>query len=392
MQRTRVSPIVVLTCLTMLLIMGQAGEASQWTLVTVLHTNDIHGNVAPRNDSGGLARAATLVRQIRTVMPNVVLLDAGDIIHGTPEDYLSRGKATISAMNAASYDAAATGNHEYDFGLDALEEVISTATFPFLAANVNATSGENWNGLAPSIVLNAGGIRIGVIGLATLETVSLHWPGSIKDIRVYDPIETAKLLVPKVRESVDVLIILSHLGIDLDRILAREIDGIDFIIGGHSHTAIDQWEWVGNTLIAQTGAYCRALGRIDFIVRKNGTKAEIWSVNGKTRRWNELPRPPLGLRYPDGPLVAVGNSIEEDRSVLQAYLPFRKNADKYLSQEVGFAQTDIPGRTDSQDESPSANLMADAVREFAQSDVAIVDANAVGARKLTKGPIRVEDL
>ncbi len=391
MHRARDFLIPALTWLVLWLF-GQVGAASQWTLITILHTNDIHGSIMPRDASSGLSRAATLVKQIRNSMPNVILLDAGDIIHGTPEDYLSRGKASILAMNAVEYDAAATGNHEYDFGLDVLEEVVSTATFPFLAANIKSAPGGDWNKIAPYAILNANDVKIGVIGLTTLETVSLHWPGSIKDIRIDDPIATAKKLVPELRKSVDVLVILSHLGADLDRLLAREVQGIDFIVGGHSHTAIEQWEWIGDTLIAQTGAYCKALGRIDFIIRKQDTKAEIWSVNGKTRRWNDLPRPPLGATYPNGPLVAVNNTITEDQAVLNAYLPFRRSTDRYLSLTIGYARTDIPGREPGKDESPSANLMADAVREFAKSDVAIVDANAVGSRGLARGPIRIENL
>lgn len=385
--------LVLLSATALIVPCKEAQAASQWILVTILHTNDIHGCVMPKNGLGGLARAATLIKQARSQMPNVIVLDAGDIIHGTPEDYLSQGLASISAMNAARYDAATTGNHEYDFGLDVLEKAISAATFPFLAANVRSVAGDNWNGVVPYVILTVNGVKVGVVGLTTLETISLHWPGSIKDIRVEDPLETAKQVVPAVRELVDVLVVLSHLGAELDRQLASEVPGIDFIVGGHSHTVIDRWEWVSDTLITQTGAYCRALGRIDFIVRKKSDgKAEIWSVNGKNRCWNDLSRRPLGITYPNGPLLSVDDSIKEDDDIRKAYLPFRRWVDRWLSVQVGYAEDDIPGRQSGQEESQSANLIADAVREFANCDVAIIDANSIGSRGLAKGPIRVGQL
>ncbi|MGQ9581872.1 MAG: bifunctional metallophosphatase/5'-nucleotidase, partial [Armatimonadota bacterium] len=356
---------------------------SQWKLVTILHTNDIHGNILPRSGPGGLARAATLINQVRSQLPNVILLDAGDIIHGTSEDYLSRGIASISVMNAIGFQAATTGNHEYDFGLDVLERVASIAQFPLLAANVRSVRGGDWNGIIRCVVLNIDSICIGILGLTTLETVSLHWPGSIKDIVVEDPIATAKQLVPTLRSSVDVLVVLSHLGFDQDRLLAEEVPGIDFIIGGHSHTVVNNWNWVGDTMITQTGAYCRALGRIDFIVHKRNGKAEIWSVNGKRRKWNDLPRKPLGLTYPDGPLLGVDESLPIDESICRVYLPFRKRAESYLSRQIGYAQDDIPGRESKLEESLAAYFMADAVREITKSDIAIVDAMALGSRGLT---------
>jgi len=380
--------------LTSMVVVSQAPAVadSRWEIVTILHTNDMHGAVMPRDGAGGLARAATLVRRIRAEMPNVILLDGGDIIHGAPEDYLSGHIATVSAMNAAGYDLAATGNHEYDFGLSTLERVTHRASFPLVAANVRAAAGGDWNGVKRYVVLRAGGVRVSVLGLTTLDTIPLHWPGAIKDVRIEDPFETAKALVPEVASQSDVVVVLSHLGAQQDRLLAKQVPGIDFIVGGHSHTAIGEWEWIGNTMIAQAAPYAAALGRIDFIVRKGEGRGEIWSINGRDKKWNDLAHPPLGKTYPDAPLLPVGNDLPEDEDVRRAYMPYRTAADARLSEVIAQADVAVPGRPAGADESPAGNLVADAVRSFARSDVAVIDANGLADRGIAAGPVIVRSL
>lgn len=357
---------------------------ASYSLITILHTNDLHGRVMPPAEEGGLARAATIVRQVREEMPNVLLLDAGDIIHGTPEDYLSGGVATITAMNAAGYAAATTGNHEYDFGLETVGRVESTARFALLAANIRAASGGQFGRIVPWEVFTIDGVRIGVLGLATLDTITLHWPESIRDLRIDDPLETARRAVPELRKQCDVLVVLSHLGAVPDQALAREVGGIDFIIGGHSHTTIPEWMWIGDTLITQTGAYGRALGRIDFIVEKSPEGARVASVNGKVSAWNDPPWTPLSKRYPEGPLIRVTNDVPYDPDVERAYRPFRKQAEKALSAVIGTATEAVPG---GKGETPAANLVADAVRKLAGSDIAVIDSASVTAAGLPQGDV-----
>jgi len=372
-------------------IASQAPSAadSRWELITILHTNDTHGAVMPRNGTGGLAREATLIRQIRAEMPNVILLDGGDIIHGTPEDYLVGQTATISAMNAVGYNLAVPGNHEYDFGLPTLDSVTKTAAFPFVAANVRSASGGDANGMKRYVVLQASGVRIGVLGLTTLDTITLHWPAAIKDIKIEDPYQTAKALLPEVTAQSDVVVVLSHLGAAEDRKLATEVPGIDFIVGGHSHTPIEDWEWIGNTLIAQAAPYAGALGRIDFIVKKSEARGQVWSVNGKGQKWNDLAQRPLSKTYPDTPLLQVGSDVAEDEAVREAYMPYRAAADARLAEVIGQAPAAIPGRSIGADESSAANLVADAVKAFGKSDLAVIDMNGIGNRGLAAGPVTV---
>jgi len=366
-----------------------AFASPHYTLITILHTNDMHAQVMPRDASGGLARAATIIKQIRADMPNVLLLDGGDNIHGSPEDYLSGGKAIISAMNVVGYEAVTTGNHEYDFGLDTLKNAMILAQFPFLAANARSASGGQWDRVEPYKIFTIDGVRVAVLGLTTLETISLHWPQSIKDITIEDPMQVAATYVPQLRKEADVVVVLSHLGDVQDAILAQKVPGIDFIVGGHTHTVINDWRWVGDTLITQAGSNAEYVGRIDFIVKSDEQGKSIVSVNGKNGLWSDLVRQPLGKQYPPLPLIAVDASVPMDPAVVSAYMPYRKVADAQLSEVVGTATVDIPGRTRGSVESAAGDLVADAVRALAKSDVALVDASSVSESGLPAGPLTV---
>ena len=153
-----------------------------YALITLLHTNDTHGVVLPKDGKGGLARVATLVKQVRADMPNVLLLDAGDFTHGTPEEHLFGGKAIVSAMNAMGYSAANAGNHDFDLGTENLKSDVAVASFPVLAANARTATGGEWDGAKPYQVFELGEARIGVIGLTMTEASTPHWPGWMRDV------------------------------------------------------------------------------------------------------------------------------------------------------------------------------------------------------------------
>jgi 2',3'-cyclic-nucleotide 2'-phosphodiesterase (5'-nucleotidase family) len=361
----------------------------RYVLITLLHTNDMHATVMPENGSSGLAKIATMAKRVRAEMPNVVFLDGGDIIHGSFEDYLYGGKAVISSMNAAGYEVATFGNHEFDFGLDTTRDTIHTAVFPFISANIkDRATGGQWNGLPPYIIKTIDGVRIAVFGLATLQTVDLEWPSRIAEVKFEDPIAEAKALVPELHKQADVVVALSHLGYGMDQQLARQVEGIDFIIGGHSHTVIDKWTWVGNTMITQAGAMAAFLGRIDFIVKVGDTGVSIASVNGKNGLvWSKPGRTPLDKDYPQSPLIPVTADIHDDPAVVAAYMPYRQKARMVLDEVIGQTPEGVTGTVG--DESPAANLVADSIRTVMGSDVAAVDPASVSGA-LTPGPITVQ--
>jgi 2',3'-cyclic-nucleotide 2'-phosphodiesterase (5'-nucleotidase family) len=365
--------------------------------LTILHTNDMHGRVYYPGEARGLVRIATHVRRIRAEMPNVLLLDAGDIIHGTPEMKAFRGLPILAGMNALAYDAATVGNHEFDFGQDILRDAIANSRFPLLSANVrNRQTGAIWTGLRPSVVLERGGVRIGVFGLTTPTTVDIQWPRTLAGIQFTDPTEAAAEQVRLLREKerVDVVVCLSHLGYEPDRKLAADVAGMDVILGGHSHTRLAEQVWINGTLIMQTGAHSVALGRADLVVRKGaGEPGRVALINGRDGRWwghNGVPAP-LDRAYPNVPLIPLDDAVE-DSAVRAAYRPAADRLRPQLDEILTTATEPLPTKEITTRETAFGNLVADAVRTEGKTDIGIAAGSQIGPDGLRAGPVRARDL
>lgn len=252
--------------------------------ITVLHTNDLHSHIEPfpSNDPnyanmGGAARRAAVIKNIRQSQPNVLLLDAGDIFQGTPYFNFYGGELDFKLLSMMGYDAATIGNHDFDNGVDGLAAQMPHATFSMLNANYNF-SNTLMDGLTkPYEIFIREGVRIGVFGLG-IKLEGLVTPKLFKETVYLDPVEIATDMVDtlKNKKYCDIIICLSHLGYDYsdktlisDRSLAQQTQGIDLIIGGHTHTFLEKPAIVQNkagtfTLVNQVGWGGINLGRIDF--------------------------------------------------------------------------------------------------------------------------------
>lgn len=260
-----------------------SAEAAQTIQLTILHTNDQHSRIDPLPDDGrkyggmgGMARRATLIEQIRQQEANVLLLDAGDIWQGTPYFNFFNGEVEFKLMSRMQYDAATLGNHDFDNGLKGLERQLPHAGFPFLVANYDFKNTILKDRFQPYKVFEKQGLRIGVFGLG-IELEGLVGKNNFEQTLYHDPVAVAREMVQELRQSqkCDLLVCLSHLGYQYnngkidDVTLAREVAGIDLIIGGHTHTFLDKPEVVlhnsgHQTLINQVGWSGIFLGRIDF--------------------------------------------------------------------------------------------------------------------------------
>ena len=263
------------------------------TLITILHTNDQHSQIdpLPANDrnagKGGVARRATLVKRIRAENPNTLLLDAGDSFQGTPYFNLYRGVVEYKAMTAIGYDIVTLGNHDFDNGVEALAEAMKHAKFEFVSANYDVRGTAIERRVKPYVVRELDGVRIGVLGLG-IKLEGLNPPESFKGVKYYDPVKVAigAVRVLRERERCAMVICASHLGYYPnprggevgDSQVAAQVDGIDFIASGHTHTfmqepAITKQPGGGNTVIFQVGKSGIYLGRVDFTVRANKVTA-----------------------------------------------------------------------------------------------------------------------
>ena len=260
--------------------------AGQWApaQLTILHTNDVHSRLDPfpmdggRNQGlGGVAARAALIREIRAQQEHVLLLDAGDIFQGTPYFNLYKGEPEIKAMSAMGYDACTIGNHDFDAGMENLATQLGRhANFPMLVSNYDFTGTEMEGKTIPYKIFNKGRLKIGILGVG-IELRGLVPDNLYKNTQYLDPVqkatETAGLL--RKEKGCDMVICLSHLGYKYDsnkvsdEVLAKESENIDLIIGGHTHTFLNQpvvWKNKkgDDVIVNQVGWSGIVLGRLDF--------------------------------------------------------------------------------------------------------------------------------
>jgi 5'-nucleotidase len=262
---------------------SNAGNSSSWKRnLTILHTNDIHSRIeAFPNDGGrnanqgGLLNMAPLVQQIRKETENVLLFDSGDAWQGTPYFNLYKGELEFKLMSEMKFDASTLGNHEFDNGLEGILEQLPYAGFSHLCANYDFSETILKDAFAPYRIFQKQGLRIGVFGIG-IALEGLVGRKNYGQTRYIDPIGVSKEMVQELRnKKCHAIVCLSHLGLTYknsridDHKLAAGVAGIDLILGGHTHTFMDQPIQVQNpedkpTLIHQSGTGALRLGRIDM--------------------------------------------------------------------------------------------------------------------------------
>ena len=260
------------------------------TVITILHTNDTHSQIdpLPANDrnagKGGVARRATLVKRIRKENANTLLVDAGDVLQGTPYFNFYKGEVEYKAMSAIGYDVGTLGNHEFDNGVEALAAALKFANFDIVSANYDVTGTVLADRVKRYVVKTVAGIRIGLFGLG-ISPVALIIPANFKGVTFIDPVIAARDVVEKLREEerCALVVCMSHLGYYEsgqrgDSFVASQIDGIDFIASGHTHTFMEQpvsqtQPCGAKTLIFQVGKSGIYLGRVDFTFRSGKLQA-----------------------------------------------------------------------------------------------------------------------
>ncbi|MEA1919683.1 MAG: NAD nucleotidase [Campylobacterota bacterium] len=277
--------------------------------LTVIHINDHHSHLDSETlelktqektyeiEVGGMARVASSIKALREHSKNPLVLHAGDAMSGTLYFTLFKGEADVALMNEIGFDAFTLGNHEFDEGNEVLERFIAKANFPVISANVDTLKSsllyKKWN---PYIIKEIEGEKVGIIGLETAQkTATSSRPGS--DIRFYDEMFRTQKYIDELHTiGIDKIIILSHFGYENDQRLAKEIKGIDIIVGGDSHALLGDFSNVGlaslgayptqvtssdgkKICIVQAWEYSKAVGELHVKFDKKG---DLLSCSGKT--------------------------------------------------------------------------------------------------------------
>ncbi len=275
----RITFILLIACSTVLI----GGEKVK---LVILHTNDTHSQVEPTekstlktSDMGGYARRMGLIQKIRNEEPKVLLLDAGDFSQGTPYFNFFNGRIEVDALNKMKYDAVTLGNHEFDNGIDTLAVILQNAKFPIVSSNYDVKNTPLKDFIEPYLVLKRFGLRIGIMAL-NVQPKSLIIESNYRGMVFTDPIKVANEMATylKKNKKCDLVICLSHLGSDAmakevnDFQVARETRNIDVIIGGHSHTMLENTTETNldgrKVVIAQMGKSGLYLGRIELELGK----------------------------------------------------------------------------------------------------------------------------
>lgn len=266
--------------------------------LVLLHTNDTHSRIDPfpmdggrLQGLGGVARRATLVRRLRASHPHVLLLDSGDIFQGTPYFNFFEGEIEFKTMSAMGYDLATLGNHDFDNGVDGLVKMLPHADFDFVSANYVIEDEGLAPRVAPYAIREFAGTKVGIFGLGIdfdgLVLKSLH-----QGVTYTDPHLVAAKTVEALREQGCALIVcLSHLGFRYredrpsDMTLAHEVEGIDIILGGYTHTFLDEPHVVsrfggGETTISQVGWGGVRLGRVDVFIGRSPDRPQVRTSPG----------------------------------------------------------------------------------------------------------------
>ena len=251
--------------------------------VSIFHTTDLHGHILPATnydgvgDLGGLARCATQIRRWRQESPDHLLVDLGDIYQGTPEGWTTKGRILIDLLNRLGYHAWVPGNHDLDWGREAIDDAVSRTTSAPLCANltvdgkVPAESSGPWRKVAPFVVKEVGGFRLALVGLTTPGLPDWIPAETLGGLAAVDPVEALAKCMPAVKAAKpDAVIVLGHMGWkfqdDFDnpvRSILRTVRGIDVYLAGHSHQ--DQPAWVQNGVLCSQASYHGIhCGRVDL--------------------------------------------------------------------------------------------------------------------------------
>lgn len=231
----------------------------------LLHINDLHGAVVDEKGVGGLAKAATVLRQEKASAPGEVLtLNAGDLAEGSMISYLTKGSVVTDSLASIGFDAIEPGNHDFAWGQQDLQNMLADTKATVLNASIiNNADGSTYG--QPFMIKDVGGVKIGMVGL-DVENMSRYVSDEkLEGLTFRSSADTLKEYIPKMKEAgADVIMVLSHVGFDEDKEIAKQFPEIDVIVGGHSHTELQEGHYEGNTLIVQSGTKGKFVGEVDL--------------------------------------------------------------------------------------------------------------------------------
>lgn len=383
-------------------LIGWGTVQAERTHVTVLSTTDLSGQIHPFDyytgepANHGLAKVGSLIKRARLLDPELILLDSGDTIQGTPYAYHAavvepaEANPMMVAMNDLRYDAMVPGNHEFNFGLDALNTARRSSRFPWISANITLAGTED-PAYAPYIIKQVRGVRVGVLGLTTPSIPVWEDAANYEGMDFVDPVKAAHRWVRELRRRnrVDVVIIAMHMGLEEDILsgtpipgqlpgenaavrIAREVPGVDLILMGHTHREVPSLN-INGVLLTQAGRWGEFLSRTTLLLER-GEPTEPWQVIGKTATTH-----PITDDVPANPQIL---KLSEDTFAA---------AQAWLDRPVGFSPGALTAARSRLEDTAIMDLIHQVQLDAGEADVSLAASFTTEAR-LPGGELTVRDI
>jgi 2',3'-cyclic-nucleotide 2'-phosphodiesterase/3'-nucleotidase len=403
MKNRKLSPgfhSLVVLCVLLTLVFVAQSFAPERVQITILGTTDLHGNINPidyytnKPDNRGLAKVATIINRVRKEQPNVLLVDSGDTIQGSPLESFHSRKNNVRTdpmmlvMNSLNYDAMTVGNHEYNFGLKVLEKARGEAKFPWLSANTydKATQKPHYK---PYIVKDAAGVKIGIVGLTTPGVPNWDNPPNYAGLEFREPVAEARKWVTELRtkEKVDAVVIAMHMGLGEDLrtgeanpgqvpheneavSIAKEVPGVDVIFMGHTHRDVPSL-YINGVLLTQANHWGRHLARADLYLQK---EPKGWRVYAKSAR-----------------TIPADDRVEPDPEVVKLAGPYDRQTQEWLERVIAQSPEELTAQEARFRDTAILDLIQKVQLDAGKADVSMVASFNQQAR-IDKGPVTVRDI
>ncbi|MBT3169309.1 MAG: bifunctional metallophosphatase/5'-nucleotidase [Candidatus Cloacimonetes bacterium] len=387
-------------------------------LLDVMFTNDIHGGIDRYEATfmnpefppmlGGGGSAATYIQSVRNLTDGKkrdnFLVDAGDFFQGHPIGTMSKGDAVIDYFNMVNYDLSVVGNHEYDISEDELIETYAKAKFPILSCNIiNKKTGELVDYVTPYLIYEKMGLKIGIIGLTTTDTETMSFPEHIANIDVLPAKPELIKYIAKIRDQVDLIFVVGHMGIPYDpqpaynrryksnkpkpnevrrwgydaQELAHEVEGIDLFVGGHIHKGFaDPWvDPVNHTLVVQGYAMGSNVGHL------------ILKIDAETKTISGYETPAIR----EGMMITLFEDEWIPNPEISAeILEMQKVAETGMNDVIGEAAVHL-SKAGVGPQNVIGNVVCEAMKEFTDADFAFMNLGGIRA-DIGRGPITYRDV
>ncbi|MCR5661613.1 MAG: bifunctional metallophosphatase/5'-nucleotidase [bacterium] len=329
---------------------GEGKEGGDVRSLRILHINDLHGAVDPEGETGGLAKVATVFKEERAEAPDATLtLNTGDIAEGSMIAYLTKGQVVADSLANIGFDAIEPGNHDFAWGQQALQDMLTDVNAPVLGANIVHDDGTDFG--TPYMFKEVNGVKVGIIGVDVQNMARYISADKLEGLEFKGVSDTIAKYLPEVKAGKpDIIMLMSHIGFEEDKKIAQQFPEIDVIVGGHSHDVLPEGHYEGNTLIVQSGTKGRYVGEVDLSFDM-GTR----SIVGAEAR-----------------LIPVDGSVEPDPEVAAIISAAQEKVDEIGARVMGQAEEELPY---SHTETSILNqIHADSVHAASGAEITLVSA------------------